>query len=230
MSKSRDDMVINPSFKAPSDSGPKRRIREERKQDKAKKRRLAIAKKMKSLRKARRAQNARARSVKAPRGSGGMAAKISAGAARIAGPVGVALVIMDAIGAAGRVARRAEGGISGRLLDAQDQDAIYGDMDEQATGAANARATIEGKEDLLRIIGSEGRVNSQIGALGAYFKEKETAMAMGADLIEREPGGFDHLESVTDKAIEKGTSAIKSGADSAINGIRWMFGKDALTR
>ena len=158
-----------------------------------------------------------------------MASKISAGASRIAGPVGVALVIMDAIGVAGRTMRRAEDGISGRLLDAQDQDAIYGGMDEQATGAAKGRASIEGREDLLRIIGTEGRVNSQIASLGSYFKEKETAIARGSDLIEREPG-FDHLESIADKAIEKGTSAIKSGADSAINSIRWMFGKDALTR
>ena len=93
----------------------------------------------------------------------------------------------------------------------------------------NSRRGIEGDEDLLAVIGREGRVNSQIAQLGAYFREKETAIATGSDLIEREPG-FDHLGSITDQVIDKTSSSIQTGADSFINAIRGWSGKGDLVR
>jgi len=136
---------------------------------------------------------------------------------------------MDAVNVAGSTVRRADGGVSGRLLEAIDQNTIYGGLDEQATGAEQGRGIIEGKEDLLKIVGIEGRVNSQIGALGAYFRERETARAIGSDLIEREPA-FDHLESIADKAIKASAGAAKVATDAGVNAIRSFFGKEALQR
>jgi len=106
---------------------------------------------------------------------------------------------------------------------------MYRGLDEASTGAARGRGHIESNQDLLRIIGTQGRVNSQIGQLGAYFREKETAIAIGSDLIDREPT-MDFLGTIADKAINKGASKMKQVTDDAINGIRGWIGKGDITR
>ncbi len=235
MSTNRDDMTFTPRFKEPRDSGPRRRAREARNLEKAKRKRTALMQRLKHASTLRSLQSARsARTAATMRKAAGAGAKTATrlgakSGSRLLGPVGAALLVMDAISIAGSTTRRAEGGVSGRLLDAMDQDVIYGNIDELATGAARGRESIESDEDLLRIIGQQGRVNSQIGQLGAWFKERETARAIGADLIEREPT-FDHLESIADKAIKKSADAVKSAADGAVNAIRSYFGKGELTR
>lgn len=235
MSSNRDNMVIIPRFLEPRDSRPRRRAKEARNLERAKRKRAAIMQRLKKARLVRRLQSARAtRSTAAIRKAAGAGAKTATrlgakAGSRLLGPVGVALLAMDAINAAGSTVRRAEGGVSGRLLEAMDQDAIYGRLDELATGAEQGRGSIEGNEDLLKIIGIEGRVNSQIGRLGAWFRERETARAIGSDLIEREPA-FDHLGSIVDKVIEGSVSAIKTSADAAVNAIRSFLGKEEIHR
>ena len=231
MSTNRDNMVITPRFITPRDSGPRRRAREARETARAKNKRTSLIQKARRARQARQVQAARGASRARAAGSSmqNLAGKGARIGSRFMGHVGVALLVMDAVNIAGSVARRAEGGVSGRLLEAMDQDSIYDGMDEIATGAANGRKSIEGRENLLRIIGIEGRVNSQIAQLGAYFREKETAIAIGSDLIEREPG-FDHLSTIADKVIDGASSVVKSGADNAINAIRGWVGKGDIVR
>lgn len=230
MSTDRDSMVFTPRFTAPRDSGPRRRAAEARKIEGAKRKRNALLRRIMRAKSVRSLQSARAIKTSAGiRKAAGAGAKVSKVGSRLLGPAGAALLIMDAINVAGSTVRRAEGGVSGRLLEAMDQDSIYGRVDEIATGAARGREGIEGNEDLLRIIGIEGRVNSQIGQLGAWFRERETARAIGSDLIEREPA-FDHLGSISDKAIEGSMVAIKGGADAAVNAIRAFLGKGEINR
>lgn len=230
MSTNRDNMVITPHFITDRDSGPIRRAAEARKTERVKRKRSRIMKKVRAARRARKLSAAKAaRAAKGGSVMKGLASKGGRIGSRMMGHVGVALLVMDAVNVVGSVARQAEGGVSGRLLTAMDQNDIYGNLDENATGAANSRKSIEGDEDLLRVIGREGRVNSQIGELGAYFREKETAIAMGSDLIEREPS-FDYLGTAADQIIDKTTSAIKTGADGSINAIRGWLGKGPITR
>jgi len=224
MSKDRDSMVFTPGATQKGDSAPRRKAVEERKLARAKRKKSTIVSKLRKARIIRGVQSARA--IKAS----GLGRKVAAKAgSRLAGPVGIALLAMDVVNAVGSVSRRAEGGISGRLLEAMDQNTIYGQTDEIATGTARAREGIEGNEDLLKIIGIQDRVNSQVGQLGAWFKEREIARAIGSDLIEREPS-FDHLESIADKAIAGSMNALKVGADEAINAIRSFAGKGPLVR
>lgn len=248
MSINRDDMVFTPRFKEPRDAGPRRRAVEARNTARAKRKRAALLQRLRKARVLHSLQSARSAKTTANVRKGAQAAsrlgaksgsrlmgpqaasRLGAKAgSRLMGPVGVALLMMDAINIAGSTVRRVEGGVSGRLLEAMDQDSIYGNLDELATGAARGRENIEGDEDLLRIIGSQGRVNAQIGQLGAYFKERETARAIGADLIEREPT-IDHLGSVADKVIQNSAHAVKTAADSAVNSIRSFLGKEAIVR
>lgn len=223
-----DDIVITPRIQQRSDRPAQRRAREERRTQRTKQKKRKLLKRMRQSKTLRKLQGGGARrGAHAAGKAGGLltgASKLGIkGASRLAGPVGVALLLYDAISYAGGAVRRAEGGISGRLLDAQDQNDIYGLMDEQATAASNTRGLIEGDPDLLEIIGAEGRINSQIAKLGAWFKERETARAIGADVIDREPG-FDHLESVLDKAIDNAMVALKSDVDGAIDAVKEFFG------
>jgi len=233
MSSDRDNMVITPRFITPRDSGPRRRAKEARETARGKKKSRALLKKARQARRARQARAGRvagaARKASSVKTAANLASKAKMLGSRLAGPVGVALLVMDAANVVGSTIRRAEGGVSGRLLGAMDQDDWYNRLDEEATGRENGRKNIEGREDLLRIIGMEGRVNSQIAQLTSYYIEKETDIAIGNDLIEREPT-FDHLETIVDKGISGAVDSLKSGADSAINAMRGWLGKGELTR
>ena len=223
MTIDRDSMVITPRI-APRDSGPRRRLKEARNTEQAQAHRESV---LRYLRDARRIQTLRTARAAA---TGGAAAKMGSRAgSRVLGVASLALVAMDAANIIGSTARRAGQNVSGRMLAAMDQNTIYGQMDEIATGAARGRGNIEGNDDLLKIIGRQGRVNAQIGRLGAWFRERETARAIGSDLIEREPG-FDHMESIADKVIVGAKAGLKNSADAGVNAIRAFYGKEALTR
>ena len=223
MSMDRDSIRITPRI-APRDSGPRRRAIEARATEQAEQKHGSV---LAYLRDARRLQAMRAARA-ATRGPSAATRGARVGS-RLAGTFGAALLIMDAVNAVGSTVRRAEQGVSGRLLEAMDQNTIYGQMDEIATGVAQGRGSIEGQEDLLKVIGRQGRINAQIGRLGAWFRTRETARAIGADLIEREPG-FDHLESIADKVIDGAKSGLKSAADRGVNAIRSFYGKEAIAR
>lgn len=222
MSTDRDSMVLTPRAKSPKDSGPRRRAAEARKLAAAKRRRAKLLSSIKKAKALRHVQTGASLAKPASK-LGGKASS------RVLGGLGVALLVMDAVNAAGSGVRRAEQGVSGRLLNAMDQNDIYGNLDEIATGAARGREQIEGRADLLKIVGIEGRVNSQIGQLGSWFRERETARAIGADLIAREPA-MDYLGTIADKAIAGSVSGLKRSADSAINAIRGILGKGPIER
>lgn len=229
MTIDRDSMVITPRIN-PQDSGPRRRAKEARELEHAHGKRDSLLRHLRDARRVQSARAARAADYEIGAAEGRVATKAAARAgSRLAGPVGMALLFMDAVNVLGSTVRRAEQGVSGRLLEAMDQNTIYGQLDEIATGAALGRGSIEGNEDLLKVIGRQGRVNAQIGRLGSWFRERETARAIGSDLIEREPG-FDHLESIADKVIAGAQSGLKSAADRGVNAIRAFYGKEALQR
>lgn len=220
-------MRITPRI-SPRESGPRRRAQEARDLEHAEQKRASV---LRYLRDARKIRSLRAARASATADAGEAAAKRAGAKAgsRALGPIGMGLLFMDAVNTLGGTVRRAEQGVSGRLLAAMDQNTIYGQLDEIATGAALGRGSVEGNDDLLKIIGRQGRVNAQIGRLGAWFRERETARAIGADLIEREPG-FDHLESIADKVIANSHSLLKGAADRGVNAIRSFYGKEAIAR
>lgn len=222
MTADRDSMVITPDLEGGS-GGPRRRAQQARKRTRAEKEKKGLLSRLREARAARKLQAARA--VRKPPSAGGSAGMRS----RVAGGLGVAFLFMEAVNIAGRTARRGELGVSGRLLDAMDNHTRFGLVDEQVTGIANARAGIEGNEDLLRIVGIQGRVNAQIADVFDIIKERETARAIGADVIEREMG-FDSMDTLMDKAIQASAREIKDGADRLVNALRRWQGKGELVR
>lgn len=235
MTTDRDSMVIRPRLEETGDR-PRRRAREVRRRAKMESEASGLLDRIRKARLAQRLGSAQAVRQSARLRAAGAAGqkvagrgRVGAGVSRVAGPVGAALLILDAANAIGRTFRRAGDDVSGRLLEAQDRHDVYGILDEQATGAANARGIIEGNTDLLRIVGIEGGVNPQIAYLNSYFRERETARAIGSDLIEREPA-FDHLQSVLDKSIDGARWLLKTTADDFVNAVRDYFGKGPLVR
>ena len=234
MTVDRDSMVFTPRLSSEG-AGPRRRAQEARAIEGAKRRRSRLMQKLKRARqvqtiKATKAAETSAKARAATKAGSTAARKMGTKAgSRLLGPIGMGLLVMDAVNLSGETVRRGGEGVSGRLLAAMDQDKIYGDLDEIATGAARGRGELESREDILKIIGIQDRVNPQIAELGSFFRERATARAIGADLIEREPG-FDHLGTVADKAIVNSTSAIKAKTDSGVNAIRSFLGKGPITR
>jgi len=226
MSSKRDDMVITPRIKPRSETGPRRRAREAKRNAKVKGRRGKLLKKLRNAQVARKMAAARKahRSAAAARAAKGAAS--AAGkkvASRFLGPVGVALLVMDVVNYAGGVVRRAEGGVSGRLLDAQDNHDKWAGLDIDATAAKRTRAAIGSNDRLIGIIGLQHGANGQIAEAGAWLKERETAIAVGSDLIEREPD-FDHMETIMDKTIAGFMDVVKTSADSGIDAVKEYFG------
>lgn len=142
--------------------------------------------------------------------------------------VGIAAIAGEAVVMMGHGLLRANGA-SGRLLEAQDADMLYGDLDEQATAAGRTRGRIESDEQLLRIIGIEGKVNSQINQLGEDIRQMELWRARGEDQIERD-AHFDSPDSMLDKAFQAagakwGTDRLREKTDRAVQAMKrsWVY-------
>lgn len=226
----RDDMVIVPRLATRQERGPREKAAVQRRLERAKRRRLRLAKTMKRANRLRAAARAgRARRVGKAADAAVDVAKFAGKwgpkvASRLMGPAGLVLLANDAVGFVGDRIRRGEQGVSGRLLAAMDRAKVYGDLAIEATAASRARGQIESNELLLGITGAEGRVTSQIAELGAWFKDRERAIAVGEDLIEREKA-FDSDDTIADQGIRAAAGGIKAAADELIDGIRWVLGK-----
>ena len=144
------------------------------------------------------------------------------------GKAGWVAAILSIGNYAGRVERMSETGFSRRLTDAMDAHTIWGARDEEITGTARARERIESDDTLLRIIGVQGEVNSQIGQLADWFRGRENAIATGADLIEREIE-FDSSDTMTDKFIKSARAGIIMAAKEAAAVVREYRGGSATT-
>lgn len=225
---SRDDMVIVPRLRKPGQPSARQRAADERRSDVARKRRGRLFRRIRRARLARRAAlggrgiSRRIRTgnlVKTGIKAGRTAVKVGS---RLAGALGLVMLAADAV-ILGAVAVRRVRGASIRLIQAQDAHTLYGDLDEQATAAAEARGFIEGNSDLLRIIAIEGRVNSQILGIANFVRKDALDRARANDLIERYPG-FDSADTVVDQWIKQTVVSIKAVADDAIDALRDFMG------
>ena len=123
----------------------------------------------------------------------------AAGAARSATPVG-ALIAAGVVAAA--VATRLATGRSFENLGEQVNQILLGDMDDEARASAAASRHITGDRDLARIIGIEGRVNSQIARLHKDMKALHLRDEVGATAI-RQNEGMSH-NGMLDMLIVRG--------------------------
>lgn len=221
------------------------RAREERKTQRAQGQKKSLLRRVRRATRARRIRAARARSArlrkkglktvskkavkfgakKAAAGAAGVAAGVAAGAATgTAGAIAVAAVVAvvtlaEIVIAGGRAARRLSGH-SARLVDATDADTLYGGMDEAIAADLATVGFVEGNEDLLRIIGREGRVNSQIKDMMHEKRRLFLMRAQGIDLINRSPD-LDSPDTLIDQLVKAARREDLRGlADKAGAGIR----------
>ena len=205
----RDDMVFAP------DIGPQRlpnartRAREERRLAGARKRgglfrRLRAARALrKSKPGARRARSGSRLGSIARRGVGGLArAGVQrAGLAAFASPVGLAV---GALLIAGVTTLRLASGQplegTGEMLNRM----ILGDMDDEARAKLTTRQTFKGDSDIARVVGSDGRVNSQVASIGNDVFELNKRREVGASLLREE---FP-VNSILDMLILRGKKAF----------------------
>lgn len=191
----RDDMVIRVRLEDQRAAAPVR-AREERrlatlKNRRGKLRRLAQARAAQKLAKRRTAARIGARRVAVARGgtsmvgrAAGMAARGGMVAAR-ATPVGL---IITAVVVAVAVTARLASGRSFENMGQQLNNMFLGDMDEEARAAMQTRQRLGSDPDIARIIGQEGRVNSQVAAVFTDLEKLRKRELDGATLIRSAEG------------------------------------------
>ena len=196
----RDDMVIRPqaeraSLRERAREGWKKRKAEWQRNDMRRRGRRALSRRSRGLgdlasagRKTR--KDASKDSFKGIR----QASKVGLKALNVAGWVAESAIL------AGQTARRVQG-LSGRRIEAQDMHTMYGDLDDRSAAASHVRQGIESDRELLRIIGYEGRVNSQIKRLAESMRTFELDRVRGVDAIDRS-AAFDSADSLMDKAFK----------------------------
>jgi hypothetical protein len=201
MSK-RDDMVIVPRLKRREEQGVKQRAAEERRmtRERRKRRRLLrhMARRWGALRAMRQAAGKPFRKAKTKAGKSARRTQVLRGASRA---MGLAFVLAEGVILAGQAVRKIEHGKSSRLIQAEDAHTIYGDMDEQLTASASVRSFYEGRPDVLRAMGNQGRMNAGLQSAAADLEKLQMQYLRGADLIERDPF-FDSPDSFTDKLLK----------------------------
>lgn len=225
----RDDMVIRPLLRRGRRKSVRDKVRERAQEDRKTQR--AQRKQSKILRKARQIQRVRrltkARKIRAKslgtagRGAAGGAMGRIGTLARGAGAVGLLVAALgELVIQGGRAARKFGSGHSERLMDATDADTMYGGLDEEIAADLAAVSFVESNPDLLRIIGRQGKVNSQIADI-MHEKRRIALMQMqGADRINRDPD-LDAPETIVDMLIAKASKAdLKGLADRAGAAVR----------
>lgn len=231
MAGARDDMVIRPLLRRGRRQSVRDKVREraqeERKTERSRKQKSRL------LRRTRRAlrgrvQAARARARAKPKAPGGFKPNAGTAIKGVGVVVTVIAVIAELIIQGGRAARRASGH-SSRLVDATDAHTLYGGMDEAISADLAAVSFVEGNEDLLRIIGRQGRVNEQIADLMHEKRRLALIQAQGADKINRDPA-LDAPETLIDMLIAKANKAgLKGLADKAGSAVRSKTLKGPIT-
>jgi len=216
------------------------RAREERKTGRSRKQKKTLTRKLKKIRRAVMERRAlRFRRAKAAEEEGGLLKSIGkgveegtgggfrgalgkAGAAfRVAGLiVTIVMVAADLLIKGGQFARKFSGGQSQRLIDATDADTMYGGMDEEIAANLATVSFVEGNQDLLRIIGKQGRVNNQIADLMNEKRKLFLMQIQGMDKINRDPL-LDAPETIVEMLISKANHAdLKGLADKAGAAVR----------
>lgn len=117
--------------------------------------------------------------------SGAIAARGATAASGASAAVG-GLVAAGVIAAA--VITRLASGQSFENMGQQVNNILLGDMDDEARASAGARKRLSGDSDIARIVGREGRVNSQIASLHKDLKKLQLRDEIGASLIKSQTG------------------------------------------
>lgn len=231
----RDDMVIRPLLRRGKNKSVREKVQERAQEERRtsherrkKRRLLKRLRRARSVRKTARARKLAAKGAKPGLGTAaakGAAQAGAAGAARAAvGVLGSVVtliaILAEAVIQGGRAARRFSGGHSGRLVDATDADTLYGGLDEEIAADLAAVSFVEGNEDLLRIIGKQGKVNGQISDLLNEKRRVALMQLQGADAINRSPD-LDAPETILDMLIAKAhREGLRGKADQAAAAIR----------
>ncbi len=222
----RDDMVFRPSLGKSHQAAAPVRAREDRELLRTKRRggigrRLATARVARAASR-RRAKKARARRLKVARS--GLRGATSAAARRAAAtPVGAIAAILVVAGIVGLRL------ISGQPLEKTGEQLnkiFLGDMDEEARARMAVRQRLSGDSEIARIVGQEGRVNSQIASIADDLFRLEKKRQDAATLFKNE---FP-VNSLLDNLILRFVALFKSswkeaGGTEAVRSLESSYSK-----
>jgi hypothetical protein len=189
----RDDMVLRPG--ADKRRGLRDRIREARKNNALQKTRQQLTQMAASRSRAQEYGRRKVKNFAKERGWGSYSKAAKLGAKILS----ASALVTEGVMFAGETARRLQG-MSGRRIQAMDLATMYGDLVPQSRAAASVRGQIEGDREFLRIIGREGKVNSQFKQRAEIMRQMELKIQRGAFAIEQ-GAAFDSADSMVDKAI-----------------------------
>ena len=193
-----DDMVIRPRLR--KERTVRSRAAEAKRTDQARQRMFHMER--------RSARRFRLRRRKQQAASGGMMKNLKRAAGYAGRMASVVGWVTEGVIGAGQMARRLQG-MSGRLIEAQDMHTMYGDLRLRVQATSSVRNQLESDREILRIIGMEGRVNSQILNMAETMREQEMLRVRGADLIERSQE-FDSPDSLLDKGFAEASAEWKA--------------------
>lgn len=221
---SSDDIVIRPSLRPTAKAGARSRAAIERRIEahKAKGGAFWRIARLRGLRSARRALDA-ARSAASPvRASGlsGMGAGGIAGMATRAVTSTMGAVVMGVLVAAVTTLRLA----SGKPLEGTGEELnslILGDLDDEARAALGVRGDLKGNESVARIVGQEGRINSQIRSIANDLIEQRRRREVGASLFRKEFAVNGTLDMLILRGRDAAVAAWKAaGGESTLSSIQ----------
>jgi hypothetical protein len=115
---------------------------------------------------------------------------------------GWAMIILDFVMLGHELGRRIVDGKSDRLVKAEDAHAMWGEQQYEFMNNMQVRGFFEQDSDLLKSIGSEGKMNSSAELFRDTLLQENLKKIQGADMINRDPY-FDSPDSLLDKVFAK---------------------------
>jgi hypothetical protein len=229
----RDDMLIGTNFGGPPQAAAVSRAREERH---AAGMRKGLLRRMIQTGMHRRAAAGAARlalgekAVGFARGTANAASlarmgpgAMARGAARLVSPVGL---LLGALAVAAVVTLRLASGQPLEGTGEQLNQLFLGDLDEESRAKTATRGQMAGDQDLARVVGQQGKVNSQIHSVAADLQRMNKEREVGATLMRRE---FP-VNNMLDMLILRGRDAFLaawrgSGGADATDKFRTNYGE-----
>lgn len=213
---SRDDMVIRPRVDAQPGASAPTRARQERVFDRERRPGGIVPRMLRHALGSRLALGAAS-------GLGRFAVSFGRAAAPrvlLANPIGL---LVGALVTATVVATRLVSGRSFEGIGQEINNVILGDLDETALASRDAREELLGNPNVARIIGQEGRVNAQIGALHKRLAEIRKRDRVGRTLFMSDPE-FD-VNNTLDILILRGRDKLLeawhgSGGPGSVDRVR----------
>lgn len=151
--------------------------------------------------------------------AGGMVGEVLSAGGKAAGSVAgtVAMGVLVAGVAALRLASGKPLAGTGEAINRM----ILGDLDDDARAAMEVRTKLQGNENIARVVGQEGRINSQVRKIADDLREFERRKQHGESMMREEFASNGWLDMLIVRGRDAAVSAFQSaGGDASVERIR----------